>query len=102
MTRCDMTAKRNKPEALEAQPEEILAAQIAVLMEEIRLLSDCLLEMSGEIYAAPDFKKGKMAAMLWAKKIMTGERCYDRTPCMLKGRVRALLIEAGCSSLLRE
>ena len=99
-----MTAKQCEQQALEALREEldVMQARISVLTEENSLLGDCLLEMSGMIFAEPDRKVGKATATLFAKKIMTGERKAGETPRLLEAQVHALLRAAGCAGLMRE
>lgn len=41
-------------------------------------------------------------AMLWAQEIMCGNKTYSQVPKLLKEKVKAILINAGCEDLITE
>ncbi|MBR5560169.1 MAG: hypothetical protein IKU73_02005 [Clostridia bacterium] len=99
-----MKEKRSEQTTAEARIQTLMEqldaaqAQIAVLVQETRLIGAALLEMSEAAYAQRrEGGKGENAmAMLWTRWIITGERSFEQTPGQLKERVRALLRDAGC------
>ena len=51
------------------------------------------------LYAGKD---EDMMAMLWAQQIMLGKKTYAQVPCLLKEKVREILIDSGCEELVTE
>ena len=43
-----------------------------------------------------------MMAMIWAQQIMLGKKTYAQVPCLLKEKVKEILIDSGCEELVTE